>query len=127
MITLKSKIIAGFTALILLFGAFYIVEAMEKKEEVKVEKKESINFTVTAWYVVDSSNPSNPKVIGSPIAAPPVNDDEGCAQENPPTDKLCAVQLNVPNATHSFTTPTDLSALPSGITQTGNEARSPEN
>jgi len=113
---LRTGIVLSF---FLLIGAFWVVKAMEKKE--------TINFTVTAWYVVDSSNPGNPKVIGSPIAAPPVNDDEGCAQENPPTDKLCAIQLNVPNATHSFTTPTDLSALPSGITQTGNEARSPEN
>lgn len=91
-----------------------------------LDKKEPTKFTVTAWYVIDSSDQNNPKVMGSPIAPPPASDENGCAQENPPTDKLCAVELNVPSSSHSFTTPTGLDALPSGITQTGNEARSRE-
>lgn len=98
-----------------------VANALENKEE-KITNKAS----VAAWYVIDSSDPNDPKVMGSAIATPPATDENGCAQENPPTDKLCAVELNVPSSSHSFTTPTDLDALPSGITQTGSEARSPE-
>lgn len=61
MITLKSKIIAGFTALALLFGAFYIVEAMEtdntSREKVLIE--EWFDYNGPSQDREDIENPAN--------------------------------------------------------------------
>lgn len=59
--TLKSKIIAGFTALILLFGAFYIVEAMETDNTLgeKVFAEEWFDYNGPSQDREDIENPAN--------------------------------------------------------------------
>lgn len=49
--TTKSKIIAGVTALVLLFGVFFMVKAMEKKDQLaKVQVSASVSADVPYFY-----------------------------------------------------------------------------
>ncbi|WP_448139250.1 hypothetical protein [Sphingobacterium siyangense] len=59
----------------LLIGAFWVLKAMEKKEEVKVEIN-SKKRLVTRWFNVVSYNTSNPdnkndQILGTELSSPP--------------------------------------------------------
>ncbi|WP_293928041.1 hypothetical protein [Sphingobacterium sp. UBA6320] len=58
--TLKSKIVAGISALVLLFGAFYIVEAMDRND---LEVKNNVTLVSVNWEFTPttSNDPLNPE------------------------------------------------------------------
>jgi len=126
MITLNIKALSAGISLFALFMVGTISAKANTTEKEKEKKEVKVSVATAAWYQVDLSNPSNPQVIGSPITAPPTNDPNGCSQTYLMDDELCAVELNVPSPSHTFTNAEDLNNLPAGITQTGKEARSPQ-
>lgn len=87
MITLKSKIIAGFTALILLFGAFYIVRANQNKTEPTVAPK----MLATQWFEFIGSSSDSPT---DPTKYRLIEEDEPMPTCNP-GDQVCALRAPV--------------------------------
>lgn len=126
--TLLKRAIGATSVCVLAVGMVLGANAFTKNENNKVSEERSElavkKTTFTKWYSV--ANPADPKVIGSPIATPPSNNPTGCAQNNPTTHDLCAVQLEVPSEDYEFMSLTDLDNLPSGISATGQDARAPQ-
>lgn len=83
--TLKSKIIAGVSALTLVAGSFFIVNAMEKKTELPTSK------TVQAgeqWFKYIGGNPALPssyELHGDGSSSP-----DECVI--PPTEQVCSLK-----------------------------------
>lgn len=112
-----------FTFIAVILGVAVMTGAMNKALEGKESiKQEPFKY----WYSVSYSESDLPQVTGAPIAEPPQSDPNGCAQDNPSSDNLCAIELVVPSENYSFSGDTALDNLPAGVSLSGKEARSPE-
>jgi len=123
MLAINKARLSAIAIITLLFTAiaFFGSELLIAKDA-SIEKKQ----TFTEWY--DVSNPADPEVSGAPRTnAPPATDPENCAIDNPSTDILCAVELEVPSPGYTFMGTHKLDNLPDDIEPTGQEARTPEN
>ncbi|OFV21282.1 MULTISPECIES: hypothetical protein [Sphingobacterium] len=85
--TLKSKFVAGVTALVLLFGAFYLVKASQSSPESIVAPK----VLVTQWFEFTGSSSDSPT---DPTKYRAIEEGEPMPTCNP-GDQVCALKATV--------------------------------
>ena len=92
--TLKSKIIAGVSAFLVLFGVVFAVDAMEKNAEKKVEKK----VITEQWfdYTSSSTNPTDYDLPGNYHLSSNPSTGQNCLSGN---DIRCKIKAQ-PSATN---------------------------